>query len=300
MYSFPDLEPVCCSMSSSVRTSNISLFKLLISMYKGLLPIVHFIDMCWVPIACCMLCIAWWTKSMSWQFSREDKQELSDHRRHVHVNKEWVAAQGCPSAPGGSPFWEWQQSWDVVVTSHDHKGEEGKCFGLSEEHVQWPCGWGRDRRGKWCKRRLREPCWAWSHRNGFDFTSYVTQRRQWHPTAVLLPGKSHGWRSLVGYTIHGVAKSQTRLSDFTFTFHFHALEKEMETHTSVLSWRIPGTGEPDGLPSMGSHRVGHDWSDLAAYVTGVGDDPQQRRQMTRFLSSKSLLICSREWIGAEE
>ena len=54
------------------------------------------------------------------------------------------------------------------------------------------------------------------------------------------------------------AKSQTRLSDFTFTFHFHALEKEMATHSSVLAWRIPGTGEPGGLPSMGSHRVGHD------------------------------------------
>ena len=64
--------------------------------------------------------------------------------------------------------------------------------------------------------------------------------------------------------VHGVAKSQTRLSDFTFTFHFHALEKEMATHSSVLAWRISGTGEPDGLPSMGSYRVGHDWSDLAA------------------------------------
>ena len=59
-------------------------------------------------------------------------------------------------------------------------------------------------------------------------------------------------------TVHGVAKSQTQLSDFPFTFHFHALKKEMATHSSVLAWRIPGTGEPDGLPSMGSHRVGHD------------------------------------------
>ena len=58
--------------------------------------------------------------------------------------------------------------------------------------------------------------------------------------------------------VHGVAKSRTRLSDFTFTFHFHALEKEMATHSSVLAWRIPGTGEPGGLPSMESHRVGHD------------------------------------------
>ena len=115
-------------------------------------------------------------------------------------------------------------------------------------------------------------------------------RRQWHPTPILLPGKSHGWRSLVGCSpwgheesdttkrphfhfslscigggnsnplqysclenprdrgawwaaVHGVMKSRTRLSDFTFTFHFHALEKEMATHSSVLSWRIPGTGE---------------------------------------------------------
>ena len=64
--------------------------------------------------------------------------------------------------------------------------------------------------------------------------------------------------------VHGVSKSWTRLSDFTFTFHFHAVEKEMAIHSSVLAWRIPGTGEPGGLPPMGSHRVGHDWSDLAA------------------------------------
>ena len=64
--------------------------------------------------------------------------------------------------------------------------------------------------------------------------------------------------------VHGVAKRRTRLSDFTFTFHFHVLEKAMATHSSVLAWRIPGTGKPGGLPSMGSHRVGHDWSNLAA------------------------------------
>ena len=63
--------------------------------------------------------------------------------------------------------------------------------------------------------------------------------------------------------VHGVANSRTRLSDFTSTFHFHALEKEMATHSSVPAWRIPGTGEPGGLPSMG-HRIRHDWRDLAA------------------------------------
>ena len=62
----------------------------------------------------------------------------------------------------------------------------------------------------------------------------------------------------IGAAVHGVAKSQTRLSNFTFTFHFHALEEEMATHSSVLAWRIPGTVGPGGLPSMGSHRVEHD------------------------------------------
>ena len=64
--------------------------------------------------------------------------------------------------------------------------------------------------------------------------------------------------------VHGVAKSRTQLSDFTFTFHFHALEKEMAAQSSVLAWRIPWTGEPGGLPSMGLQRVGHNGSDLAA------------------------------------
>ena len=69
--------------------------------------------------------------------------------------------------------------------------------------------------------------------------------------------------------VHGVAESLTLLMDFTFTFHSHALEKEMATHSSVLAWRIRGTGAPGGLPSMGSHRVGHDWRDLAAAaITG--------------------------------
>ena len=82
-------------------------------------------------------------------------------------------------------------------------------------------------------------------------------RRQWHPTPVLLPGKSQdggAWWAAV----RGIAKSWIRLSDFTFTFHFRALEKEMAIHSSVLAWRIPGTGETDGLPSLGSHRVRHD------------------------------------------
>ena len=76
------------------------------------------------------------------------------------------------------------------------------------------------------------------------------------------PMGGRAWKAAV----HGVSKSRTRLSDFTFTFHFHALEKEMATHSSVLAWRIPGMGEPGRLPSVGSHRVEHDWSNLAAAV----------------------------------
>ena len=69
--------------------------------------------------------------------------------------------------------------------------------------------------------------------------------------------------------VHGVAKSWTQLSDFTFAFHFHALEKEMATCCSILAGRIPGTAKPGGLPSMGSHRVRHDWNDLAAAAAGL-------------------------------
>ena len=87
------------------------------------------------------------------------------------------------------------------------------------------------------------------------------RRRQWHPTPVLLPGKSHGQRSLVVCSPWGREESDTTE---WLHFHFHALEKEMATHSSVLAWRIPGMGVPGGLLSMGSQRVGHDWSDLAA------------------------------------
>ena len=102
-------------------------------------------------------------------------------------------------------------------------------------------------------------------------------RRQWLPlqySCLENPMDGGAWWAAV----HGVVKSRTLLSNFTFTFHFHALEKEMTTHSSVLAWRIPETGEPGGLPSMGSHRVGHDWSDLAAAAAEKGERREVRKK----------------------
>ena len=104
------------------------------------------------------------------------------------------------------------------------------------------------------------------HRHAADFLSLLFSLAsspllnvlKWH--WLKIPWTEEPWWAAV----HGVAKSRIQLSDFTFTFHFHALEKEMATHSSVLAWRIPGTGEPGGLPSMRSHRVRHD---LAAAAT---------------------------------
>ena len=107
---------------------------------------------------------------------------------------------------------------------------------------------------KWCSGIYPPPwvkaAWIWSTGNGTPLQYSCLEN----------PMDRGAWWA----ADHGVAKSRKRLSDFTFTFHFHALEKEMATHSSVLAWRIPGTAVPGGLPSMGSHRVGHDWSDLAA------------------------------------
>ena len=117
------------------------------------------------------------------------------------------------------------------------------------------------------------------------------RRRLWHPIPVLLPGKSHGWRSLVGCS-PWVAKSWTWLSDFTFTFHFHALEKETATHSSVLAWRIPGTGEPGGLPSMGSHRVKHNWRNLEA-AAAAGRESRKRQSPAAVLPLMCFKYCLR-------
>ena len=105
-------------------------------------------------------------------------------------------------------------------------------------------------------------CWATRKAHQCKYCSiiriiHVTWRRQWQPTPVLLPGESHGCRSLVGCSPWGRYKLEVT-ERLHFTFHFHTMEKAMASHSSVLAWRIPGTAEPGGLPSMGSHRVRHD------------------------------------------
>ena len=96
--------------------------------------------------------------------------------------------------------------------------------------------------------------------------------------------------------VHGVAKSRTRLSDFTFTFHFCTLEKEMATHSSVLAWRILGMGEPGELPSMGSHRAGHDWSDLAAAAAVLNHDSSWDWSHTKNRVGILLARKTEEWL----
>ena len=104
---------------------------------------------------------------------------------------------------------------------------------------------------------------------------FIYQRRQWRPNSSTLAWKIP-WMEEPGRLQSMGLLSRTQLSDFSFTFHFHALEKEMATHSSVLAWRIPGMGEPDGLPSMGLRRVGHNWSNsaAAAYFIYINSDWQ--------------------------
>ena len=127
----------------------------------------------------------------------------------------------------------------------------------------------------------------------FRYNIAQIQRRQWQPTPVLLPGKSHGWRSLVGCSPRGRWESDTTKWLPTSTFHFHALEKEIATHSSDLAWRIPGTGEPGRLPSMGLHRVGHDWSDVAAAAQIKNPCLRIWRKLSKFIVG-----CNKHWLRA--
>ena len=144
---------------------------------------------------------------------------------------------------------------------------------------------------------MHSPIWLW---NKSIVTSHCLQswKRQWQPTPVLLPGESHGWRSLVGCSPWGHYES-----DMTKWLHFHALEKEMAAHSSVLAWRIQGTREPGGLLSMGLHRVEHNWSDLAAAAVFFAMESHhfwiRKRALERrghVFSSTCFFLCEQSWM----
>ena len=168
-----------------------------------------------------------------------------------------------------------------------HEGPGISCQGcylqqrLLSRRVNRPC-FKREKKTKWG--RVKRTWLRWADHQGARGELCLNQEWQWDKREAgdgVSPGWRRGMRNLKHLpkvsgaplqhsclenptdggawwaAVHGVAQSRTRLSDFTFTFHFHALEKEMATHSSVLAWKIPWTGEPGGLPSMGSHRVGH-------------------------------------------
>ena len=131
--------------------------------------------------------------------------------------------------------------------------------------------------------------------NCFDESLYtLTREGNGNPLQHSCLEKSHGRRSLVGCGPWG-RKSRTRLSDFTFTFHFPVLEKEMATHSSVLACRITGTAEPGGLPYMWSHRVRHDWSDLAAAAAYISTECLYSYSIPQLSLSGSLFSCTAFW-----
>ena len=160
------------------------------------------------------------------------------------------SGQGWPCKGLGVSFHSCQsprRGWDEPILPYQSRAPKNQ----SPEKPSWlHSDSGIMRRGRRLSQgRLRPYSWAVSGEgNGNPLQHSCLEN----------PMDGGAWKAAV----HGVARSQTRLSDFTF--HFHGSEKEMATYSRVLAWRIPGTGEPGGLPSMGSHRVGHDWSDLAA------------------------------------
>ena len=117
----------------------------------------------------------------------------------------------------------------------------------------------------------------------FFFLLTLALGRQWQTTPVLLPGKSHGQMSLVGCSPGGREES-----DMTEWLHFHALEKQTATHSSVLSWRIPGKGEPGGLPSLGSHRVGHNWKGLSSSSNSSSSRQENEGEAIGFSLDKAI------------
>ena len=154
----------------------------------------------------------------------------------------------------------WKRPWCWERWRAGGKGDDRGWDGWMVSPIQWTWAWAKFM--NWWRTGKPGVLCSWG-RTELDMTITWIGEGNGNPlqySCLENPMDGGGWWAAV----HGVARSRTRLSDFTFTFHFHALEKEMATHSSFLAWRIPGMWEPSWLSSMGSHRVGHDWSDLAA------------------------------------
>ena len=196
--------------------------------------------------------------------------QASQSQRKLVLNIHWkdwcwswnsnTLATWCEELP------HWKRPWCWERLKAGEEGGDGGWDGCMASLTQWTWVWTSSGSGWWTgKPGVLQP--MGSQRVGQEWVNWIDfqslspgwWRGQWQPTPVLLPGESHGRRSLVGCSPWGLEESDT-----TERLHFHALEKEMLTHSNVLAWRIPGTAEPGGLPSMGSHRVGHDWSNLVA------------------------------------
>ena len=204
----------------------------------------------------------------------------------------WNAAHQAPPSMGfsrqeywsGLPLnWCFGNIFTCVFFTH----EFGNLYGCNDDgrESEWTLGVGDGQGGLAC-------CDSWG-RKELDTTerlnwtelncSGILGLSQWHPTPVLLPGKSHGWRSLVGCSPWGWEELDTT-EQLPFHFSLSCTGEGMATHSSVLAWRIPGMAEPGGLPSVGSHRVGHNWSDLAAAAA----DTVQRTKFPGGLVVKTL------------
>ena len=164
----------------------------------------------------------------------------------------WILRRSKPKLPG-------------QISAIPRTGQNHACFSLLGRALTGPVVWRRD--GNFTRAWTSEGAFRWCYwgnsllrRKTVNWYLNDSNGAPLQCSRLENPMDGGAWWAAA----HGVAEVQTWLSDFTFTFHSHALEKEMATHSSVLAWRIPGTEEPGGLPSMGSHRVRHNWSDLVA------------------------------------
>ena len=236
------------------------------------------------------LCPSHYAEEAKVEWYYEDIQnllELTSTKNVLFIIGDWISKVGSQEIPGvtGKFGLEVQNEAEQGLTEFFQENILVIANTLFQHHKRWLYTWTSPGGQYWnqidyifCSWRWRNSIQSAKTRPGGDYGSdcelliakfrlKLNTARPFRSEKAMAPHSSTlAWKIPWMEGCSPWVKSRTRLSDFTFTFHFHALEQEMATHSSVLAWRIPGTGAPGGLPSMGSHRVGHDWSDLAAAV----------------------------------